>query len=77
MKNSHTFRDMYNKMPIEVDYELYKRVLDEMCKVILEHIFNRSEGFKMPYGLGFIQICKYKPKQISKRPRSGTRGGPG
>ena len=47
MKNSHTFRDMYNKMPIEVDYELYKRVLDEMCKVILEHIFNRSEGFKM------------------------------
>lgn len=37
-----------------------------MCKVILEHIFNRSEGFKMPYGLGFIQICKYKPKQISK-----------
>ena len=66
MKNSHTFRDMYNKMPIEVDYELYKRVLDEMCKVILEHIFNRSEGFKMPYGLGFIQICKYKPKQISK-----------
>ena len=66
MKNSHTFRDMYNKMPIEVDYELYKRVLDEMCKVILEHIFNRSEGFKMPYGLGFIQICKYKPKQISE-----------
>lgn len=66
MKNSHTFRDMYNKMPIEVDYELYKRVLDEMCKVILEHVFNRSEGFKMPYGLGFIQICKYKPKKISK-----------
>ena len=67
MKNSHTFRDMYNKMPIEVDYELYKRVLDEMCKVILEHVFNRSEGFKMPYGLGMIQVGKYKPKNYDDK----------
>ena len=53
-KQSTTFRDMYRTMPIEVDYSLYKRILDEMCKVILEYIFERSEGFKMPYGLGFI-----------------------
>ena len=52
-------------MPVEVDYSLYKRVLDEMCKVILEHVLMRSEGFKMPYGLGFIQIGKYKPKCMS------------
>jgi hypothetical protein len=53
-KQSITFRDMYRTMPIEVDYSLYKRVLDEMCKVILEHVLDASEGFKMPYGLGFI-----------------------
>lgn len=53
---------MYSKMPVEVDYGLYKRVLDEMCKVILEHVLERSEGFKMPYGLGLIQVGKYKPK---------------
>ena len=53
---------MYRTMPVEVDYSLYKRVLDEMCNVILEHIFMRSEGFKMPYGLGFIQVGKYLPK---------------
>ena len=58
---------MYNKMPVEVDYSLYKRILDEMCKVILEHVLERSEGFKMPYGLGFIQIGKYTPKSISSR----------
>ena len=56
---------MYRIIPIEVDYSLYKRVLDEMCNVILEHILMRSEGFKMPYGLGFIQIGKYKPKTLS------------
>ena len=64
-KQSITFRDMYKTMPVEVDYGVYKRVLEEMCKVILERIFERSEGFKMPYGLGFIQIGKYKPKTMS------------
>jgi len=53
-KKSVTFRDMYRTMPVEVDYSLYKRILDEMCNIILEYVFERSEGFKMPYGLGFI-----------------------
>ena len=64
-KQSVTFRDMYKTMPIEVDYGLYKRILEEMCKVILEHVLERSEGFKMPLGLGFIQIGKYRPKTLS------------
>jgi len=53
-KRSLTFRDMYRTMPVEVDYSLYKRILDEMCRIILEYVFERSEGFKMPFGLGFI-----------------------
>ena len=64
-KQSVTFRDMYKTMPIEVNYGLYKRILEEMCKVILEHVLEHSEGFKMPLGLGFIQIGKYRPKTLS------------
>ena len=64
-KQSVTFRDMYSTMPIEVDYSLYKRVLDEMCIVILEHVLNASEGFKMPYGLGIVQVGKYRPKSFT------------
>ena len=56
---------MYRTMPIDVDYSLYKRVLTEMCNVIAEYILKRSQGFKMPYGLGFIQIVKYKPKNLT------------
>ena len=56
---------MYKTMPVEVDYSLYKRVLDEMCNVILEHVLMRSEGFKMPLGLGFVQVGKYKPKKLT------------
>lgn len=58
---------MYDKVPIEVPYFTYKRILEEMCNVILEHVLNRSEGFKMPYGLGFIQIGKYKPKALNSK----------
>ena len=67
MKQSITFRDIYRTMPIDVDYSLYKRVLEEMCNVILEYVLMRSEGFKMPYGLGFIQVGKYRPKTFSQQ----------
>ena len=66
-KKSVTFRDMYRTMPVDVDYSVYTLVLDEMCKTILQHIMNASEGFKMPYGLGFVQIGKYKPKTLSDK----------
>lgn len=66
-KQSATFKDMYKTMPVDVDYSLYKRILDEMCKTILYYIFERSEGFKMPYGLGFIQIVKYRPKEYTQK----------
>lgn len=66
-KKAYTFADMYLEMPIEVDYSLYKRILDTMCAIILEYILERSDGFKMPYGLGFIQVGKYMPKQFTSK----------
>ena len=61
-KNSITFRDMYKSLPVDVPYSVYKRILQSMCEIILDKVLNSSDGFKMPYGLGFIQIGKYKPK---------------
>lgn len=61
-KNSITFRDMYKNLPIDVPYSVYKRILQSMCEIILDKVLNSSDGFKMPYGLGFIQVGKYKPK---------------
>ena len=54
-------------MPIEVDYGLYKRILEEMCRIILNAILNSSDGFKMPFGLGFIQVGKYLPKALNDK----------
>ena len=66
-KQSITFRDLYRTMPVEVDYGLYKRILQEMCRIILDAILDSSDGFKMPYGLGFIQVGKYLPKALDSK----------
>lgn len=58
---------MYKDIPIDISYDAYKRILDEMGNVILENILNRSDGFKMPFGLGYIQIGKYKPKTYTRK----------
>ena len=52
-------------MPVDVSYALYNRILDQMCVTILKHVLNASEGFKMPFGLGFIQVVKYRPKNFN------------
>lgn len=51
----------------KVSYVRFKRIIDKMYKIILEHIQDRSEGFKMPCGLGSIMIVKYKPKSYSTK----------
>lgn len=64
-KKAYTFYDMYKELPIKAPYSLYRSILDEMCSIILDHVLIRSDGFKMPYGLGFIQIGKY-PTNLKK-----------
>lgn len=70
-KHSYTIADMYKtwakESDVEVPYSRFKRILDAFNKTILEGLQDRSEGFKMPYGLGYIRIVKYKPKNYNAR----------
>ena len=65
-KKSYTIADIYRdyvkKNDVELNYARYKRIIDEFNKVVKEDILERSQPFKMPYGLGAICIVKYKPK---------------
>ena len=65
-KKSYTIADIYRnyvkKNDVELNYARYKRIIDEFNKVVKEDILERSQAFKMPYGLGVICIVKYKPK---------------
>lgn len=53
-------------MAEEVPYVRFKRILERFNEIILELLFERSEGFKMPFGLGYIRIVKYRPKNYNK-----------
>ena len=69
-KKSYTIYDMYKpfvdeNIDVEVSYSDFKAVLDSCNKFILETLQNSSEGFKMPYGLGYLIIVKYLPKEYS------------
>lgn len=69
--DSHTYHSMYKhyktNSPYKVDYKLYKRILDRMSQIIAEAVLDRSEGFKMPCGLGYIQVGKYQPKNYNSK----------
>lgn len=69
-KKSATIIDMYKqyiKDGNEVSYLRFKAILERFNNIVLEKLLNASEGFKMPYGLGYIQIVKYKPKTMSPK----------
>ena len=65
-KKAYTILDMYTvykNKSTEVPYNRFKRILDTFNKVVLDEMFERSGCFKMPQGLGYIFIVKYKPKR--------------
>ena len=71
-KKSYKIYDMYKpfvneNIDVEVSYSDFKTVLDSCNKFILETLQNSSEGFKMPYGLGYLIIVKYLPKEYSSK----------
>lgn len=48
-------------------YMRFKRILDKFNNIVKEDVFERSQAFKMPYGLGTVCIVKYKPKSYTSK----------
>lgn len=51
----------------DVSYVRFKRILDSFNHLLILNLLESSEPFKMPYGLGFICIVKYKPKTFTEK----------
>ena len=69
-KKSYTIKDMYrayHKIDDTVSYVRFKRILDKFNQIILDALLMRSQLIKMPCGLGYICICKYKPKALNSK----------
>lgn len=70
-KKSATIIDMYKQYKKDykddVDYKQFKQILDLFNNCVLDCLLESSEGFKMPFGLGYVQIVKYKPKSMTPK----------
>lgn len=70
-KKSATILDMYKAYHKQYNdnttYQQFKQILDKFNNHILNSLLESSEGFKMPFGLGYVQIVKYKPRTMSEK----------
>lgn len=70
-KKSYTILDMYRmatkEIGVDMPYVRFKRILDSFNRKTKESLLNASEGFKMPHGLGYIRVVKYRPKNLNDR----------
>lgn len=70
-KKSYTTYDIYNnwvkQIDVEVPYARFKRIIERFNEIVKDELLSASEGFKMPYGLGYVRIVKYKPKTYTDK----------
>lgn len=68
-KKSYGIYDIYQAYDKkeQVPYSTFKSILDKFNNQVLITLQDKSGGFKMPYGLGYLQIVKYKPKQLTEK----------
>ena len=70
-KHSYTIVDIYKAYTKQYDtnvpYFCFKAIMDMFNQNVKESILNRSEVFKMPYGLGYLAVTKYEPKTYTNK----------
>lgn len=69
IKNREGFvnRESYNlfiekNKDSKITYEQYILILKNSLRITKQYILENPLGFKMPNNLGYITVCKYKPK---------------
>jgi len=67
-KQSYTIYDIYNNYNKRdlLNYTNFKNIIDRLCDNIL-YLLYKGESFRLPQGLGFVQIVKYKPKEYNNK----------
>jgi hypothetical protein len=48
---------------IEIDYNTFRTIIIESNKLIHDFVANSEDGFKLPAGLGYLVVTKYKSKK--------------
>lgn len=72
VKNPYTMPDMYEDYlstisgndVYTISYSVYKNIISDYMKLVSDLLLNESGKFRMPAGLGVLQIAKVKPMYL-------------
>lgn len=75
MRKSHTVMDFYKfyltqierETVYDVEYKLYRQIVEDYFRYIVEQIMDNSREFKFPCRLGNLSIVKRQPKNFDNK----------
>lgn len=71
--SAEAFRDFKREHPrISITYEQFCIIIRTCNTMIVEHVLDTGEKFRLPHGFGDITIHKWKPKRWRNKP-DGTQ----
>lgn len=75
MRKSHTVMDFYKfyltqierETVYDVEYKIYRQIVEDYFRYIVEQIMDNSREFKLPCRLGNLSIVKRQPKNFDNK----------
>ncbi len=64
--NLKFWRRLKNEKKLTLSYEQCRDILEKSEDIISAVIINENDGFKMPFGLGYIVVTKFISKKLAK-----------
>lgn len=68
-RNNIITKDLYKTFKkdtgIEIDYKTFQNIIIESNSTIFDIVANEATGFKLPEGMGYLVVTKYKSKKKS------------
>lgn len=74
-KKSYTIMDFYQfylsnierDTVYDVDYKVYRQIVEDYFRFIVEEIMEHSKEFRLPCRLGYLSIVKRQPKNFDNK----------
>lgn len=61
-----SFKELHPR--VDISYDQFNQIIRTCNEMIMEHVMETGEKFRLPHGFGDISIHKWKPKRIKVRP---------
>ena len=58
------FNSLQQDKHLSISYKASKQIIKKSDDIIADIIMQENDGFKLPFGLGYICVCRFKSKKM-------------